>query len=500
VRRFAVVLATGVLLAGPTVLALYSGGYYDGPRSAATIVAWAIVFLLAVAGPRPLPASRPGIVAVAGLAGLIAWVAISVTWAPLTGVVVDNVQRGLLYLGVLLAAVGLFRHPQAARAVEPGLGLGAAFAILYGLSERLLPGVIEFEGSYVGSGRLELPITYHNAQGLLAAVGLILCVRVSGDVSRERWLRSVCAVAAIPLGTGIYLSYSRGALAVTVLGLIVLLAAVPVWPQLRAAVVALLGGAIASACAAALPGVASADGGLGAQERDGAIMFVVLVAVGAVTAWLTARAVDRERAGTLSVGRLGFAPHIPAIAVAAVALCIAGLVGGGLLENADRSERTGATPSRLASLSSLRYEFWGAGVRGFEDDLLIGHGSGSFRVVWRTERTVDVGVNDVHSIFLEQAVELGLVGLALFGLFVGGVAAAARRALRFGAPVAAGATAACLAWILHAAIDWDWQLPGVTLPAVVLAGALLAASEGPPPAPGESGAARRDARRVEIPA
>jgi hypothetical protein len=32
-------------------------------------------------------------------------------------------------------------------------------------------------------------------------------------------------------------------------------------------------------------------------------------------------------------------------------------------------------------------------------------------------------------------------------------------------------------WVVHAAIDWDWQLPAVTLPAVVLAGALLAASE-----------------------
>jgi len=35
-------------------------------------------------------------------------------------------------------------------------------------------------------------------------------------------------------------------------------------------------------------------------------------------------------------------------------------------------------------------------------------------------------------------------------------------------------------WFLHASIDWDWQLPAVTLPAIVLAGALLALSESPP--------------------
>jgi len=499
-RRFALVLATGVLLGGPTVLALYSGGFFDGPRSAATLLAWAIVFLLAVAGPRPLPSSRSGWIAVGGLAGLVAWTAISAAWAPLAGVVVDNAQRGLLYLGVLLAAVGLFRDRQAARAVEPALGLGAAFAILYGLSERLLPGVIEFEGSYVGSGRLELPITYHNAQGLLAAIGLILCVRVSGDGSRPSALRLAGAVAAVPLGLGVYLSYSRGALAVAVLGLIVLLAAVPVWPQLRAALAAVIGGVVVSACAEALPGVASAAGSAGAQQRDGAIMFAILVVVGAVTGWFTMRTAARERAGSAPVGALGWAPRIPTLAVAAVLLCVAGLIGGGLLESADRSERTGATPSRLASLSSLRYEYWGAGLRAFEDEPLIGHGSGSFRVIWRTERTVDVGVNDVHSIVLEQAVELGIVGLLLFGLFVGGVAAAARRALRDGAPVAAGATAACLAWLLHAAIDWDWQLPGVTLPAVVLAGALMAASEAPPGPTGERRPVRRDAERVRIPA
>ena len=39
--------------------------------------------------------------------------------------------------------------------------------------------------------------------------------------------------------------------------------------------------------------------------------------------------------------------------------------------------------------------------------------------------------------------------------------------------MAAGASAAMLAWFLHASIDWDWQLPAVTLPAVVLAGALI---------------------------
>jgi O-antigen ligase len=83
----------------------------------------------------------------------------------------------------------------------------------------------------------------------------------------------------------------------------------------------------------------------------------------------------------------------------------------------------------------------------------------------------------VHSLPLEMAAELGLPGLLFLGMFVGGLAAAARRALREGDPLAPGAYAVCVAWLLHATIDWDWQLPAVTLPALVLAGGLLAASE-----------------------
>src|SRR3712207_5571742 len=68
--------------------------------------------------------------------------------------------------------------------------------------------------------------------------------------------------------------------------------------------------------------------------------------------------------------------------------------------------------------------------------------------------------------------------------------AAGRRALRAGAPLAARASAACVAWLLHASIDWDLQVPAVTLPAIVLAGALVAASE--------RSAARRSERRATV--
>ena len=73
-------------------------------------------------------------------------------------------------------------------------------------------------------------------------------------------------------------------------------------------------------------------------------------------------------------------------------------------------------------------------------------------------------MRDTHSIELEMAAELGLVGLLAFALMAGGVGSPARDALRRDPEAVAGACAATLVWFLHASIDWDWQLPAVSLP------------------------------------
>jgi O-antigen ligase len=284
------------------------------------------------------------------------------------------------------------------------------------------------------------------------------------------------AAGCAPLGAGVYLSYSRGALAVTVLGLIVLLAAAPSWQQLRAAIVGLASGAAAAACASALPGVASLTGTAAQQERDGAIMLALLIILMALAGLVTALGLRAEERGTLRLGTLAYARRLPAVAAAAVALCVVGLIAGGLGEDA-KAESAASTPSRFASVSSVRYEYWRVGIDAFWGEPLHGAGAGGFRVVWRQERRVPHAVTEVHSLPLEMGAELGIPGLLLFGLFIGGLAAAGRRALALGAPLAPGACAVCVAYLLHATIDWDWQLPAVTLPALVLAGGLLAASE-----------------------
>jgi hypothetical protein len=78
-------------------------------------------------------------------------------------------------------------------------------------------------------------------------------------------------------------------------------------------------------------------------------------------------------------------------------------------------------------------------------------------------------VRDAHSLYLETLAELGIVGfLAVLALF-GGVAACVRDQAAIGAGLAA--------WAVHAGVDWDWEMPALTLVAVLLAGAAIARAD-----------------------
>src|SRR5207302_543472 len=91
-------------------------------------------------------------------------------------------------------------------------------------------------------------------------------------------LRARGAVRAVEpaLGAGVYLSYSRGAIAAGAVGLMVLVAAAPTRSQLWAAALALATAVAAGGCAAAFPGVASLEGTHPARVRDGAVALAIL--------------------------------------------------------------------------------------------------------------------------------------------------------------------------------------------------------------------------------
>src|SRR5205807_8788652 len=105
---------------------------------------------------------------------------------------------------------------------------------------------------------------------------------------------------------------------------------------------------------------------------------------------------------------------------------------------------------------------------------LRGLGSGGFAVAWLRERKGSESAQDARSLYVETAAELGLVGLAALALLLAGVVLCMRAAWRRDSALVAGWGAALASWALHAGLDWDWEMPAVTLIALVLSGAALA--------------------------
>jgi hypothetical protein len=466
-------VGVAALLGGPTVIAFVSGGYFQGARLVAGIVAWVVLILAAVCVRRPLPASRPGIVALGGLAGLAAWTGLSVSWAPLRGPAFEDFQRLLLYAAVLVAGAALLRPRAAARAVDPALAGGALVVIGYGLSNRLLPGIVHLSHSASAGGRLEQPLTYWNAMGLLAALGFVLSARIAGDQTRHDGWRAAAAAACVPLGVGVYISFSRGAIVAVALGLAVLVLAMPTRPQLRAVGLALAAAIPAVIAAGLLPGVRGLSGGLGAREAEGAVMLVLLLALCAGGALAHQRLVRPVPAEALRLPRR--APMYVALAV--VILGAAGLAGALHERHGAGTPAFGANARRLGSVESNRTAYWAVAFKTFARHPLDGRGSASFQVDWARERKITDPAKDAHSLYFETAAELGLVGLALLAALIYGVAVSAARAHRRLPELSAGWIAALCAWAVHAGLDWDWEMPAVALIGLLLAAALIAWGE-----------------------
>ncbi|MDQ6732182.1 MAG: O-antigen ligase family protein [Actinomycetota bacterium] len=471
-RRIAVTVAAAVLLAGPTVLSFFTGGYFDVPREWAGLIGWGLVIVAVAILPRPFALSRPVVLAVGGLALFAAWTLLSTIWAPIAGLAYAAGQLVALYLGVLLAATALLSVHSAQRLAEPVLATGILVVIGYGLSERVLPGLLHFQRSVGAQGRLEQPLTYWNAMGELAAVGIVLAARIAGDASRAPRMRIAAAIAVAPLGMGLYLSFSRGALFACAAGLVALTVVAPRRQQLRAVLLAIATAVLAGIAAAPFSVITTLSGTQSTRERDGLVVLALLLVIGAVGGVIAHRQVAGAAEAALPLPR-----RAAWIALAVVFVGLAVAIVSGAKENSTSPLSSGA--SRLTTLQSDRYSYWRVAMNTFGQQPLRGVGAGGWSVAWLRLRPHNVGAQDAHSLPLQTMAELGAVGLILLLVFFGGVTLAARRALTRSPALAAGPIAGVVVYAAHSPLDWDWQMPALTLVAIVLAGLLLALSSAP---------------------
>ena len=119
-----------------------------------------------------------------------------------------------------------------------------------------------------------------------------------------------------------------------------------------------------------------------------------------------------------------------------------------------------------------RVDYWRVAWSQWEENAWLGAGAGTFARYWQREE-MPVAVRDAHSLYLETLAELGPVGLVLL---VGALATPILAALNArDHPLAGVGASAYTAFLVHAGLDWDWEMPAVTLAGLLCGVALLAA-------------------------
>jgi O-antigen ligase len=310
-------------------------------------------------------------------------------------------------------------------------------------------------------------------------MGLVLCLRLAADPERPRGLRLAAAAGTVPLAVGLYLTFSRGALLAFAAGLIVLVVAAGTRSQLRAIAACALPCVGAVVAAGRSPSVRVLDGNQTVKEHQGAVMLVVLIAAVAAAVLLGWLATRHERHTDRAGDRLGLPRWSSAVATVVVVglVAVPVAVGSGSPPTTRPDAAYGATNQRLVELGSNRAEYWRVALAVWADHPVIGVGSSGYAVEWFKRRRIGENLHDAHSLELETLAELGVVGGAILAALLGSVALAARHVHRADPVLAAGPVAALVVWLLHASLDWDWEMPAVTLVAVVLAGMLVARAD-----------------------
>ena len=469
-------VATGGALLGASLF--FGGGSSDGPVAwigGAAVLAAAAMGCAALWGVLPVPAlGREGL-ACAGLAvAFVVWNAVTILWSSAPDRSWGYFNRGLVYLafGVVGAFVGSAVAPRIVAWLVGGL---VTATCLWALAGKAIPALYE---DYGRLARLRSPVGYWNALALVAAFGIPIALWAATRHSRR--VRAGSVVALYVLLVALVLTYSRG-------GILAALVAIAAWFALSrerfegvlAFVAAAVPAGIVLAVVLQLPGIAEGEQPRSVRVDDGA-WFALLFVLGAGVAFAAAYFV-RYRPGPERERFL-----LKAAAVTAVVLLAAGLVGalaaGGNPFGSDPQIVQG--PSRLTEGSlNNRWDWWKEAWEGFEGQPLGGTGAGSFELVHRQFRNNDVDVTEVHSLPLQFASELGLVGFLLAGGALGAALLAAWRALgRLDGDERAAAAALAVAlptFLVHGALDYDWDFVAVCGPLFFITGVLLATGRTP---------------------
>jgi tetratricopeptide (TPR) repeat protein len=474
------VLAAAVSFLIVVPLAASDGGYWPTAWSWATLVfAWvAVVTLVFRDELRVSMLERLFLLAIGCFA---AWIALSLLWTSSTTRTVLELERALAYLAMLFAVVVLVRRG-AYRSLLGGAWAGIVVVCTYALATRLFPerlGVFDPVAGY----RLSEPLGYWNALGIFACLGAVLALGFAARADSVA-VRCVAAASLLVLLPTVYFTFSRASWVALGVGFVCAALLDPRRLQLIAAAIAL---AVAPAAGVAVAFQSDALTRLGVSvedaSREGHRLAGILFALAVANALIALGFAYAERHLPIpSRVRQGYAVVLAVVVALALVAAFARFgspptivkrVHDAILRPAP------VTPDdlnrRLFNLSSRgRVTGWQVAWRDAREHPVLGSGAGTFELYWLEHRPSQMKIRDAHSLYLETLAELGPPGLAILSLALAlplaGAIRARRRAL---VPAAVGAY---VAFLLHAGVDWDWEMVAVTIAALLCGTAALARS------------------------
>jgi hypothetical protein len=407
----------------------------------------------------------------------VLWSYCSLAWAASPGDALDGANRTLVYWCAFVLAFAL---PVTERTRTTFVAAWAGAIAAIGITALVEAATAGMRMGHFVLARLARPISYSDGNAalfLLAAVALLV---FAASRSRPIAVRASAGAAAAVLADLALLCQSRGSLFALPIALL-LIAAIS-RSFLRHVVHAAV---ICAAVAPAVPGLLAV---YPAVRNDRAWHEAIVHAAlwtgasGAIAAVAIAGAAIVDR-------RIRFSPSVSTRANrVAIAVVLVAVIGGAVVIAPRLSARwhqftrePRQTGSHFAAgLNTSRYDVWRVGVDQFLAHPLTGVGADNFLAGYLRHRRTYETSRYPESTELRVFSETGLVGAVLF---LGFLVVAARRAVvaarKTAAPAALAASAVVAYWLIHSSVDWFWEIPALTAPALALLGLAAGAVESP---------------------
>jgi hypothetical protein len=468
--------ALPALLVAATVgqLARHFGGWYPSTWG------WASVGLLFVAAcalilRQDIRLGRLEIALVAALVALTAWTGLSWLWSNSPPRSMLELERTSMYLAGTLAFLVVARRRSFVAILASLLVVDVAICV-HALATRLFPD--HFVVPSVLGARLGGVLTYANALGIVAVIGLLLALAFAVDGERA-WARSLAAAATVPLVLTLFFTFSRGSWLALGVGLAAGVALDPARRRLVATIAPLsaVSALVVWLAWRSAPLTSFGDPAAAAPDGHRLAVATVLLSLAAATA---VQLRPRWRAlGAVAVVAVAFvpsssAPASPAAPSASTPVQAGAPAPTGAPKPTPAAPGPDQTARLFAATSSYRSDYWRVAARDFADHPVAGSGAGTYALAWIAHRPNPTIAQDAHNLYLETLAELGVIGLSLLLVALAIPFVAASRVRRL--PLVWGAFAAYAAFVAHAGVDWDWELPAVTFAGLFCGLALVVAA------------------------